>query len=813
MRRTTVSEQVLNILFLFALIFIVFTPAIANDPFGGGIRGRVTTADNEPAAWVTILVKGSNRAVMTGEDGRFTIRNLAAGDYELEISLTGYEPVTKQVSVRDNAFTSVVINLRLSGKQLQEVVITSGPRITRSASNYAAKMPLKNLENAQVYSSVTRELLHEQMIFSVDDAVNNVPGIQKLWEATARSGDGGAYYSSRGFILQSQLRNGVAGNVTTRVDAANIESIEVLKGPSATLFGSTLTSYGGLINRVTKKPYKKFGGEVGYAGGSYGFNRVSADINTPLNQDKSVLFRLNAAWQNEGSFRDNGFDKGYFLAPTVSYQVNDRLSFLFETELYGGSNASKPFIFFYYPVDQLGVSRADEVKVDYKRSYAANDIFQEYRNANFFAEMKYKISEKWLSQTNISRTYSYSDGPYAYFYLVPNSVITGDANDIGADYMTRANQSTTASDMYVTEIQQNFIGEFHIGSLRNRLVAGLDYFHQKSNQLFYGADFDIIKLGDTIPNYTDFNRDNLNAVLMEGSAVWYWPYKFITSTYSAYVSDVISISDFIHLSAGVRVDHFNNKGNLNDQTGKYEGGYEQTAVSPRLGMVVQPLKDQLAVFVNYQNGFTNQTGQTEDNKTLKPEQANQVETGIKVNAWGGRLTGTASYYYIKVKDVVRPAANPLYSIQDGTQESKGVEAEVIANPVEGLNLVAGFAYNDSRFVKADSNVIGRRPETANSPYTANLWVSYRVPYGKWKGLGVGFGGNYASDNKIVNSVSMGVFTLPEYTILNATVFYEHPKFRIGVKVDNLTNKEYWIGYTTMNSQKLRSITGSIAFRF
>src|SRR5690606_26998127 len=134
-----------------------------------------------------------------------------------------------------------------SGKQLQEVVVTSGPRITRSASNYAAKMPLKNLENAQVYSSVTRELLHEQMIFSVDDAVNNVPGIQKLWEATARSGDGGAYYSSRGFILQSQLRNGVAGNVTTRVDAANIESIEVLKGPSATLFGSTLTSYGGLI--------------------------------------------------------------------------------------------------------------------------------------------------------------------------------------------------------------------------------------------------------------------------------------------------------------------------------------------------------------------------------------------------------------------------------------------------------------------------------------------------------------------------------------------------------------------------------------
>jgi iron complex outermembrane receptor protein len=86
-------------------------------------------------------------------------------------------------------------------------------------------------------------------------------------------------------------------------------------------------------------------------------------------------------------------------------------------------------------------------------------------------------------------------------------------------------------------------------------------------------------------------------------------------------------------------------------------------------------------------------------------------------------------------------------------------------------------------------------------------------YGKAKGLGFGFGGNYASDNKIVNSVYYGVFTLPERVILNATVFFDQPKYRIGLKVDNLTNKEYWVGYTTMNPQKLRSVTGSISFKF
>ena len=97
-----------------------------------------------------------------------------------------------------------------------------------------------------------------------------------------------------------------------------------------------------------------------------------------------------------------------------------------------------------------------------------------------------------------------------------------------------------------------------------------------------------------------------------------------------------------------------------------------------------------------------------------------------------------------------------------------------------------------------------------SPYTGNFWLSYKLPKGKMKGLGFGFGGNYASDNKILNSVFYGEFILPEYTVFNAAVFYENASLRLGLKADNLTNKQYWIGYTTMNPQKLRSVAGSIA---
>jgi iron complex outermembrane receptor protein len=115
--------------------------------------------------------------------------------------------------------------------------------------------------------------------------------------------------------------------------------------------------------------------------------------------------------------------------------------------------------------------------------------------------------------------------------------------------------------------------------------------------------------------------------------------------------------------------------------------------------------------------------------------------------------------------------------------------------------------------KADADVEGRRPTTAMSPSVANLWISYQLPRGNLRGLGFGFGGNYASDNKILNSDYYGEFTLPAYAVINATVFYDHSSFRLGLKVDNLTDEQYWIGYTTMNPQKLRSVTGSVTFKF
>jgi iron complex outermembrane recepter protein len=812
---------------ILAFIISVFS-VLANDPDDGFgiIKGRVTTADGKPAPAVTVILKGTKKAAVTEENGTFSIHHVKSGNYDIEISQVGFETIVQPVQVDANKITAVSIQLKISSKELQEVVVTNGRnRFGTTSSDYVSKMPLKNMENPQVYTSISKTLLTEQMVFSVDDAMRNAPGVQKIWDATGRSGDGGSYYAMRGFIVQSMLRNGIAGNVSGITDAANLEKLEVIKGPSATLFGNVLTSYGGLMNRVTKKPYDHFGGEINYSTGSFEFNRFSADINTPLDSAKNVLLRVNAAYRSEGSFMDNGFNKGFVLAPSLSYKVSDKLNFLFDAEFYSGQNTGLNVFFFpnLLKVSELGTDRADKLNLDYKRSYASDDLYQVSRNINFFGQMNYAISDNWKSQTSFSATNSYSDGPSPYFYLLSTGKVLG-TGEAGNGFISRNDQFTDNSKDQVIELQQNFIGNFSIGLFKNRFVGGLDFTQHQADQYFSGNVFDTVyALGD-IPTYRNFNRTNLDKVYQDKGFEFIYPANYIANSYSAYVSDMFNVTDNLMVLAALRLDHYNNRGPVDNITGTAVNpiAYNQTFLAPKFGIVYQPVKDKVSLFANYQNSFSNKYGATVDPVTgdidkknvIKPEQANQLEGGVKLDVLEGKLSASVSVYQIKVIDVVRPAGIANVSIQGGNQISKGVDAEIVASPIEGLSLVAGFSYNDSKYERStDSTVEGMRPGTAGSPWIANWWISYRLQCPALKGLGAGFGGNYASDNKIINAKDLGTFILPEYTVLNASVFYDQPKFRISVKMDNLTNQKYWVGYTTVNPQKLRNFGASIAFKF
>jgi len=811
-----------SFLLLFSTFLILCSGVLsANDLDGNGtIKGKITTTDGKPAGLVTVVLKGTKKSTLTEDDGTFALHHVKAGTYTLQVRLVGYSTKEETVTVVENQTAQVSLVLEVSDTQLQEVEIATGrAKFGKKESEHVARLPIKNLENPQVYSSISKELLKEQVVTNFDDALKNTPGLTKLWSSTGRPNDGAGYFSIRGFSVQPTMINGVPGLTNGGIDPANVERIEVIKGPSGTLFGSSYISFGGLLNIVTKRPYDHFGGEVGYTIGGYGLSRFTADVNAPLNEDKSAILRVNAAYHTENSFQDAGFKKSFFIAPALSFKANDRLSFLINAEIYN-SESTNTMMLFLNRSRPLIAHTPDELHMNWNKSYTSNDLTYKNPTVNFYGQANYKISDKWTSQTNLSRSSRKSDGYYSYVMFLDQSA-TGAiaANDtLASRYAYYQNSITTTTD-----IQQNFIGDFKIGGLRNRVVFGLDFNDQSTtNNNSASPVFNFVNVANpTDTRYGALNRAAVDAKIAGANGA---RNSNNAQVYSAYVSDVFNITDALLVMASVRVDRFESKGSTNYITNATTGAYGQTSVSPKFGIVYQVVKDQVSVFGNYMNGFknvspVNNNGVPGYSDVLKPQQANQWEGGVKLDVLDHKLGFTASYYDIKVSNMslqkTVAMGDTAYNVtyQDGSQASKGVELELAANPVPGLNIVAGYSYNDSKMMKADATVEGRRPVSAGPATLANLWAGYTFVNGSVKGLGAGFGGNYGSENMITNNSVTGKFTLPSYVVLNATVFYNAPKYRVALKLDNLTNKEYFSGWTTIEKQMPRRLSASVSYKF
>ncbi|MEH0155107.1 TonB-dependent receptor [Limibacter armeniacum] len=780
----------------------------------GSVKGNVSDNSKEALIGVNIFIKGTTQGTHSDELGNFEISNIVKGDHVLTVSYLGFKSKEIPFSISENQQVDLNTITLYEGNEILSEVTVEGKRInkfSRENTAYVAKLPLKDIENTQVYSTVTDELLKSQIVTNFDDALKNAVGINKLWASTGRGGDGAGYYSLRGFSVQPQLVNGLPGLTNGTINAANIERIEVLKGPSATLFGNSVTSYGGLINVVTKKPYVGTGAELSFTTGSFGFNQLTGDFNTAISEEENIYFRLNTSYSTEQSFQDAGFRKTFFVAPSLSYKVNNRLSFSFYGEITQAEQTNPMFLFLNRSAP-TAAKNLKELGYNTKLSFTSNDLTLLNPTQNYRVEMDYKLSDNWRSQTLLSKSITSTKGYYTYLY---------DYGMFGDNVFTRRLNKQN-SNTHTTDIQQNFIGDFKLGSLRNRVVVGLDFFNgvEINNGTGYISFGNVKPNGETVDDGTGnaypLSTAAVDAALANASVS---NNKSEYSIYSVYVSDVLNITRNLSAMVGLRVDRFNNDGDVTTP----DDDYEQTAFSPKFGLVFQPILDKLSVFANYQNGFTNVAPQlvseTEDGpqtlKTFDPEQANQIEFGVKTNLFNNRLNATVSYYDIKVSDrVMTDPASPTNKIQGGEVVSKGFEVELSANPIDGLDIRGGYSYNDSETTKTDNeNILNRRPLEAGPESMYNLWASYEIQQGKLEGFGLGIGFNGASESYAINYGSSGEFMLPEYTIGNASIFYQASNYRIGLKMNNVFDKEYYTGWTTISPQTPRSVLANFTYRF
>jgi iron complex outermembrane recepter protein len=683
-------------------------------------------------------------------------------------------------------------------KQLGEItVVANANKFKIDKSQSVAKLPLLDLENPQVYNSISEVVLKEQVVTELVGALKNATGITRLWESTGRPSDGAEYYSMRGFNLQPTIVNGVASLTNGTLDLADVESIEVIKGPSGTLYGGNLIYYGGLINVNTKKPFESFGGEIGYITGSYGLNRITADVNTPLS--KQASFRLNAAYQYQNTFQDAGFSKSFFIAPSLKFKASDDLTFLVNTEYKAGEKANAPMIFFQRTVPVL-FSSTDLFENNYKKSYTSNQLTIKNPTFSMQSQALYKISPSWTSQTIVSSSNTKTDGYYQYLWDAYN----------GSDfyrYISKQNSSTNTID-----IQQNFNADLWLGKIRNRVLVGGDYLQKEvllNNSPWVGDG--IVSLSEQTDSgvLTTEGVDDLLAAAgasdASGATVKIW---------SGYFSDVVNITRNFSALLGLRVDSYT------ADASEVKG---QTTLSEKLGVVYQPVLDKISLFANYMNGFQNldPVGVYNTSKELvgmqilKPEKANQFEVGVKSNLYQDRISFTASYYEIRVRNKAMSASDELNTVQAGKVRSKGVEFSLIASPFNGMNLIAGYSYNDNKVTKDDasSDYIGLRTEESGPANLFNFWASYKADKGALRGFTFGFGGNSASKYNTLNRISTNKFTLPGYTILDGLVSYSGDKYTLSLKADNLANKKYFGGWSTVTPQKLRTISLAMNYKF
>ena len=786
---------------LIALLLLGILPkaGLSQTKQSGVISGRVLSADKKSEENVIVVLEPSGRQSQSDASGYFEFRNVPFGQYTISIKSLGVtaDPVSVELTGTKVAVNDII--LRENASVLDRVIVASSYRHINKNSTQVARMPMTYTENPQNYAVVPSELLKNQLVTTTEQALLNIPGVSNL---SIAGGSGGStlQFMSRGFTNGSIMyRNGVSTGYVALTDIFNIDRIESIKGPSATLFGGNQgASYGGVYNLITRQPLDVKRGEVSFTTGSYEMARTTIDYNTPLNEDKTALVRLNGVYDSRNTFQQLS-QKNLGLAPSLLIKASDRLDLHFDGYYF---KSVRPIILFGFTPPPGGTAASSEYAGNVKdlhlnpnNAYVNPDFNSTQQTWSVSARADYKISDQWVSQTNYS--VARSNNETYYISLSADKKTTSDTAII-----SRSVLYMPYSQLYTQQFQQNFVGDFKIGEMRNRLLVGLDYFRTN-----VGSSRGSI-LYDKIPETANDAQKMLRKSRVDSMSanVAYRTGRTIQDNYGAYISEVLNLTDKLLLMASIRINRFVVDGS----------DYKQTSYSPKLGASYEIVKNKLSIYGNYNNGYNNTSALDSNGNLLKPEYANQWEGGVKFDAFQHRITGTISYYDIKVKNKVRTIPGTNYSVQDNAQRSRGLDIDILANPISGLNIAMGYGYNDIRYSDFKTviggtltNLEGNKVEGA--PYhAANIWINYGFTSGSLKGFGFGAGGNGQS-SAFTNAEN--TITLDGYTVFGASTFYDAPKFRVTAKIDNIANKKYFTYNSWLNAGPTRMLAFNLTYKF
>lgn len=691
----------------------------------------------EGIAFVTVTSRANGvRVAITGSDAPPTaiVRAESAG---LVLSVT---PGTEAANTDDEAIQVVV-----TGEQEEEYNPSNATTATRTDT------PLRDIPAS--ISVIPRQLLEDQNTTRIQDALQNFSSIQKRDNVGI---DGGTFVI-RGFEqFGGVFRNGFSqGNANApAVNTANIERIEVLRGPASVLYGQIAP--GGIINIVTRQPLNTPYYSVDFSAGNFEFYRPSVDLSGPLTDDGSLLYRLNLAYENSQSFRDNIFAERIFVAPVLTWNISDRTSLTVDFEYQDDD----------YRLDRgipaIG-DRPAPIPIDRFIGYRFDGDINNERALRASYRLQHQFSEDWelrnaFSFQSARLTGAGSNGPFA---IVDNQF---------ADEIYLGNNDPFLREAYT--LQTELVGQFNTGSILHQPLLGVELRRQttfnRSLEVLappldiFNPDYDVPLPDLSVPDF-----------IFEGSTR--------TNTLGIYLQNQITLADNLNLLVGGRFDTIRQEENFGTPVEQSD-----SAFSPRVGIVYQPIEP-VSLYASYSQSFVPVIGRNATDEPFEPTRGTQYEVGIKADITEQLSATLAVYQIARTNALTTDLNNPRFSTQVGEQRSRGIELELGGEILPGWNILASYAYTDAITSRDNDIRVGNR--LMNVPqHAASLWTTYEIQEGDLQGLGFGLGLYYVGD-KFVDPQNTA--TLPSYFRTDSAVYYNRDNWRLALNIRNLFDTTYY----------------------
>lgn len=675
---------------------------------------------------------------------------------------------------------------------LQQVNVTAEPEETavgpvhgyvakRSATATKTDTPLA--ETPHSVSVITPDRMRDQGVQTVQDALRYTAGVRGETYGLDSRGDWSTIRGSDPVLFLDGMQQTFGYYASARPDPFALERIEVLKGPSSVLYGQG--TVGGIVNLVSKRPLEEQQGEFQMQYGSFARKQAAVDAAGPLNEDKSLLYRIVAVGRDSDMQVKHVPDDRRVLMPSLTWRPNGATEWTvlanFQKDETGSSTQFLPHAGTVLPAP----GGLPQIPIDV---FMSEPGFDEYNTeqAGITSLLSHAVNDTWTLRQNLR--YSKSEVSYQTIYpqFPPALQPTGDIDRVywiakpELKYLTLDNQA-----------QAKFGSE----RLKQTLLFGFDYQHAVTNRDWaYGAAgslnlYNPVYGGFTPPGAAQLSADPENTVNQLG----------------VYLQDQLTFDKRWIAVLGLRGDRAENKT-------EGENTRDDEAITARVAFMYKA-DNGVAPYVSYAESFQPVIGLDVYGRAYEPLEGKQIEAGVKYQPEGSRSFVSAALYDLREKNRQTPdPVNPLNQVQAGESRARGIELEAVLEMNPNWDLIGSYSYTDTEVLRGTPGYDDGKRLPSVPDHMASLWTQHRFSIGGVSGFRAGAGLRYVGDSWD------GTDTLktPDYTLFDAMIAYDTGNWSFAVNGNNLEDETY---YTTCLARgdcfigTRRSVVATVSYRY